>query len=43
MNPLKIQRINNVKWKDVSSCTITSNGAAMAQNEKPPNESQNPK
>ena len=36
------QCINNVKWQVVSYGTITSNGAAMAKNSKPPNESQNP-
>ena len=42
MNPLNSQRINNVKCQAVSYGTITCNGAAMTQNAKPPNESQNP-
>ena len=35
------QRINNVKWQAMNYGTVTSNGPAMPQNDKPPNESQN--
>ena len=34
----KRSSIKNVKWKAMSYGTITSNGAAMDQDAKPPNE-----